>query len=192
MAGVSGPMLRYDRAGGVRFLVGLLFGGLVGSMLLAVPVLLLGTLVVSLVADEARWLIFGVVLFGFGIADLTQRTPFLHRQVPQSLVRMLKPGRLGVVWGLDLALLFTTQKTTSLLWVTLAGLVLVAPQAAPVVLPAAWTAAALAMAFLAARSPTLNSIGEEGLTWQDLVKILRYSSGTVLIGAAVVGAFVMI
>ncbi|MFI7080551.1 hypothetical protein ACIBO1_24930 [Micromonospora sp. NPDC049903] len=191
MAGVAGPMLRYDRAGAVRFLVGLLFGGLAGSALLAVPVHLLGRLVEVLVAEEARWLIFGVLVVGFGIADLTLRTPYLHRQVPVSLIRMLKPGRLGVVWGLDLAMLFTTQKTTSMLWVTLAGLVLVAPGAAPIVLPAAWAVAALAMAVLAVRSPTLSSIGEEGLAWEDLVKILRRSSGAILLGAAAVGAFLM-
>jgi hypothetical protein len=38
------------------------------------------------------------------------------------------------VWGFDLALLFTTQKTTSLIWASLAGLVLLQPTLAAVAL----------------------------------------------------------
>jgi hypothetical protein len=34
------------------------------------------------------------------------------------------PGRLGFIWAFDLGLLVTTQKTTSLLWIGLAGAVL--------------------------------------------------------------------
>jgi hypothetical protein len=191
MAGVAGPMLRYDRAAAVRFLLGLLIGGLVGSLVLAVPVYLSGRLVAASLTGPARWVVFGVVVVLFGVLDLSQRTPHVQRQVPQRLFRLLPPGRLGVVWGVDLALLVTTQKTTSLLWVTLAGLMLVAPAVAPVILIMAWVAAWLAIVFLAIRRPTLVSIGEERLAWQDLVRILRRSSGTILLATALIGSWLM-
>ena len=192
MAGVAGPMLRYDRRGAVRFLAGLLVGGLAGSVVLAVPFYVLGQLAELLLATQLRWLLFGLIAAAAGVADLTLRTPHVQRQVPQALVRTMKPGVLGLVWGADLAMLFTTQKTTSLLWAALAGIVLVAPGWAPVILPASWVAAWLAMVVLSVRRPTLVPIGEERLTWQDLVKILRRVSGTILLGTVVVGGLAMI
>ncbi|MBE1492785.1 hypothetical protein [Plantactinospora soyae] len=191
MAGVAGPMLRHDRAGAIRFLLGLLIGGLAGSVVLAVPFYVLGRLTEALLTEQVRWVVFGVVVVVAGVVDLTLRTPHVQRQVPQRLVRTLKPGPLGLVWGVDLAMLFTTQKTTSLLWVALAGLVLVAPGLAPALLAASWAVAWLAMVYLSVRRPTLIPIGEERLTWQDLVKILRRVSGTILLGTAVIGAFML-
>jgi hypothetical protein len=191
MAGVAGPMLRYDRAGAVRFMLGLLIGGLAGSAVLAVPVFVLGRLVAEVLSEPVRWVVFGVVVVAFGVVDLTLRTPHVQRQVPQALVRTMKPGPLGLVWGVDLAMLFTTQKTTSLMWVALAGLVLVAPGLVPAVLTGAWVAAWLAMAYLTIRRPTLSSIGEERLPWEDLVSIIRRVSGTLLMGSAVAGAWLM-
>jgi hypothetical protein len=191
MAGVAGPMLRHDRAGAVRLLLGLLIGGLAGSVVLAVPFYVLGRLTEALLAEQVRWVVFGVVVVVAGILDLTLRTPHVQRQVPQALVRTMKPGALGLVWGVDLAMLFTTQKTTSLLWAALAGLVLVAPGLAPAALTASWAVAWLAIVFLSVRRPTLIPIGEERLTWQDLVKILRRVSGTILLGAVAIGALMM-
>ncbi|WP_238005281.1 hypothetical protein KZZ52_17225 [Dactylosporangium sp. AC04546] len=185
-------MLRHDRAGAVRFMLGLLVGGLVGSLVLAVPVYLLGRLFEELLSGPVRAVVFVVVVLTFGVVDLTLRTPHVQRQVPQSLVRTMPPGVLGLVWGVDLAMLFTTQKTTSFVWVALAGLVLVAPGLAPVVLVLAWTAAWLAMAYLTIRRPTLSSIGEERLPWEKLVSIIRRVSGTALIGAALVSGWLMI
>lgn len=191
MAGVAGPMLRHDRAAAVRFLLGLLIGGLAGSLVLAVPVYLVGRLAEASLPGTVRWLVFGAVVVLFGVLDLGLRTPHVRRQVPQRLLHVMKPGQLGLVWGADLAMLFTTQKTTSLLWVTLAGLVLVAPAAAPAVLVAAWAAAWLAIVVLSIRRPTLVPIGEERLAWQDLVRILRRSSGTTLLAAALLGTWLM-
>ncbi|MET7401636.1 hypothetical protein ABZS66_49970 [Dactylosporangium sp. NPDC005572] len=185
-------MLRHDRAGAVRFMLGLLVGGLVGSLVLAVPVYLLGRLVEELLSGPVRAVVFAVVVLVFGVVDLTLRTPHVQRQVPQSLVRTMQPGALGLVWGVDLAMLFTTQKTTSFGWVALAGLVLVAPGLAPVVLVMAWTAAWLAMVYLTIRRPTLSSIGEERLPWEKLVSIIRRVSGTALIAAALVSGWLMI
>jgi hypothetical protein len=190
MAGVAGPMVRVDRRAAARFLAGLLIGGVAGSVLLAVPVYVLGQFVGVVAGEEVRWALFGAVVVGFALIDLAQRTPHVQRQVPQRLVRSVKPGRLGLVWGVDLATLFSTQKTTSLPWAMLAGLVLVAPGAAPVVLPAAWTVAWAAMVVLTVRrSRSLVAMEEHG-QWDDLVRILRWSSGSVMLGTVVLGVLV--
>ncbi|MEV4756495.1 hypothetical protein AB0J86_15470 [Micromonospora sp. NPDC049559] len=187
MAGVAGPMLRYDRSGGIRFLLGLLIGGLLGAAVLAVPVYLVSVAVQAVVPEPARWVLLAVVVAGFALADFTQRTPHVWRQVPQSLVNTLPPGALGLVWGFDLALLFTTQKTTSLIWAGLAALVLFSPALVPTALIVVAALAAISMVLLSLRVPTTTPIHEEkkGRRWQDWQRILRRASGTTLVVAAV-------
>ncbi|MCX5066987.1 hypothetical protein OOJ91_14140 [Micromonospora lupini] len=189
MAGVAGPMLRDDRWGGTRFLLGLLVGGILGAAVLAVPFYLLATGVTAVLPEAVRVGLVIVVALGFGVADLRQRTPHVWRQVPQSLVRTLPPGSLGVVWGFDLALLFTTQKTTSFLWVALAALVLLSPAALPTTLIVVAVLAVLSMVALSIRKPTTTPIDEEkGRRWQDWQRIIRRWSGATLLVAAVAQA----
>jgi hypothetical protein len=150
MTGVAGPLLRNPRlrAGGIRFLAGLTIGGAAGGAVLAVPVYLLGRLLGPLPAWVRLTLLVAVCVV-LAVADFAQRTPHVWRQVPQALVNKLSPGSLGLVWGFDLGLLFTTQKTTSLVWVTLAALVLLEPGLAAVVLIGVSIVATLVMAALA-------------------------------------------
>jgi hypothetical protein len=65
--------------------------------------------------------------------EVTGRVPQLHRQVPVGLFGQLPPGMLGIAWGLDLGLMITTKKTTSIAWAALLGSALLAPDAAPAV-----------------------------------------------------------
>jgi hypothetical protein len=150
MTGVAGPLLHNPklRAGGVRFLVGLIIGSAAGGAVLAVPVYLLGRLLEPLPA-WVRLTLLAAVCVVLAVADFTQRTPHVWRQVPQTLVNKLPPGSLGLAWGFDLGLLFTTQKTTSLVWVALAALVLLKPGLAAVVLVGVSVVAMLVMAALA-------------------------------------------
>lgn len=127
MAGVAGPMLRRSKAQGARFLSGLMVGELVSSALMATMLYVLGTLVSLVTPRSVREVATAVIVLVLGIADLRDRTPHIWRQVPQRYVRTLPPGQLGLVWGFDLALLFTTQKTTSLTWVVLAAVGLLSP-----------------------------------------------------------------
>jgi len=130
MAGVAGPMLRRDRLQGTRFLSGLLFGGSISSLLLTTVLFGLGTLLEWSLPPHARLLMLSVILLVLGSLDMANRTPHIWRQVPQAYVRSIPPGRLGLVWGFDLSLLFTTQKSTSLTWAALAGTGLLAPDGA--------------------------------------------------------------
>lgn len=135
MAGVAGPMLRSSRRDGIHFLVGLLVGEAAAGVLLAVPAYLLGDLARAALPLALRLWLLAAACALFGAADLANRTPRLWRQVPQPLIHRLQPGPLGVAWGFDLGLLFTTQKAASLIWVAIAaGLLLDPALAAGVVL----------------------------------------------------------
>lgn len=123
MAGVAGPMLAHNRTNAGRFLAALYVGNLFGTMLVAALLIVLSQSAHALMSQDVRIAVAAVLLICFGLLDLLGRTPYLVRQVPQSLVRRLDPGALGTVWGLDLALLVTTQKTTSLVWSLLVFLV---------------------------------------------------------------------
>ena len=146
MAGVASPMLRRTRSGGARFLVGLLGGGIAAGLLLSVPAYLIGTVIQSLVPTRQRIIVLAGILAILAIADLLRRTPYLQRQVPQGFIWKLPPGFLGVAWGFDLGLLFTTQKVTSLIWVAIAGVVLLGPSMAAVLLVSIAVVASLAIA----------------------------------------------
>ncbi|MFC5823576.1 hypothetical protein [Nonomuraea insulae] len=143
-------MLTRDRPRGTRFLAGLLAGGAVASGLLGLPAYLAGTALAALAPLPVREIAAGLAIAALGVADMADRTPHVWRQVPQSLVRTLPPGRLGLVWGFDLSLLVTTQKSTSLVWAALAGLVCLAPSHAALVLLGATAAGVAAIALRAA------------------------------------------
>ena len=178
MAGVAGPMLRRRRSAAVRFLSGLAVGGVAAGLLLAVPVYLLGAAVGGL-PQAARLAALVAVCGLFAAADLASRTPHVWRQVPQRLQDVLPPGTLGVVWGFDLGLLVTTQKTTSLLWVMLAALVLLDPGSSPAALAAAAAVAALVVAVAAVRfDPLADSTGERARRW---FRMARRASGVMLV-----------
>jgi Na+/phosphate symporter len=91
------------------------------------------------------WLLAAVCVF-FGIADVAGRTPRMWRQVPEDLINSLPPGSLGLAWGFDLGLLFTTQKATSLIWVAIAAGVLLDPPLAAALLVGIAVAASMAVA----------------------------------------------
>jgi hypothetical protein len=168
MAGVAGPMLQRDKAQGSRFLLGLLTGGLAASAGLAALVYAAGTPISSLAPPRYRAIFAALVIAGFGLADLAGRTPHVWRQVSQRLVRALPPGRLGLVWGFDLSLLFTTQKTTSLAWAALTGLLLLAPSGALVALLAMTLAGTAAVAVRSAswgRQTGSSAIGDRRRHW---------------------------
>ena len=179
MAGVAGPMLRRSRSAAARFLTGLAVGGVAAGLLLAVPTYLLGAVARGVLPEHARLVALAAICALLATADLALRTPHVWRQVPQRLQDVLPPGSLGAAWGFDLGLLFTTQKTTSLLWVTLAALVLLGPDASGPVLAGTAAAAALAVAVATVRfNPFADSTGERAIRW---FRQARRGSGVVIL-----------
>jgi hypothetical protein len=134
MAGVAGPLMRRSRPMAARFLLGLTAGHLIVGVLLSFAVFGLGLLITSVVPSAIRMTILVLVTVALAMADALNRTPHTSRQVPVRLYGQLSPGFLGFSWGFDLGLLITTNKTNSLIWVALAGTLLTAPFAAPLLM----------------------------------------------------------
>lgn len=128
MAGVACPMMRSSRAEGTRFLVGLGAGTLLGGVMLAAVAYSISLVAQSAMSHIVRIYLLAILCVALGLADLTNNTPHTWRQVPQALIRHLPPGRVGLVWGIDIGLVATTQKVTSLLWAALAAFVLLYQQ----------------------------------------------------------------
>jgi hypothetical protein len=176
-------MLRDRPRQGRRFLAGFAAGLAVAAAVLSVPLLLL-TSAAARVDETVRGLTLVALLVGLGVADLLNRTPHVWRQVPQRFARELPPGRLGLVWAIDLGLLVTTQKTTSLLWIGLAGLVL-AGSPLPVVLAVVLVSTGFGLGVAAltlARSGSALTAPE----FSRWVPWVRKASGTAALALAVV------
>ena len=150
MAGVAGPMLRRSRSSGTRFLLGLAAGGAAAGVLLSLPAFLVGSALDAVAPERVRLLVLAGLLAALAAADLLHRTPHLMRQVPERLVWKLPPGSLGLAWGFDIGLLFTTQKTTSLIWAAIGATVLLGPTWSAPVLVSVALAASLAIALWSA------------------------------------------
>lgn len=127
MAGVAGPLISRDVSGGVRFLMGLFIGGAFGGAVLAIPAYAMSLVLGFAINRRLGLILLAVGCMLLGAADLAGRTPHVWRQVPQGYVHRLQPGGLGLVWGVDLGLLFTTQKVVSLIWAALLATILLSP-----------------------------------------------------------------
>jgi hypothetical protein len=185
MAGVAGPMMRWERPAAARFLVGFSVGAVAAGLVLALAALLLGRALNALVPDDARAALVAAICVLFGVADLLNRTPHVWRQVPQALVRVLPPGFLGVVWGFDIGLLFTTQKAVSLMWAAVAAVVLLHPAAAPVLLVGmALVSSAIIVIWSVSGAAVLRSHGtRRDRRW---LRAMRTGSGSLLLALGVV------
>ena len=178
MAGVAGPMWQRSRADGTRFLLGLAVGGVSAGLVLAVPVYLIGHLAGRVLPVPVRVGLLVVLAVALGVADLTGRTPHVWRQVPQKLVRTLPPGTLGLTWGFDLGLLVTTQKTSSLLWLSVAAVTLLDPALAPGALVGLSLVATAGVVALSLTAWTVVMKGGLGWAW---IRRARWVTGTTML-----------
>ena len=119
MAGVAGPMFRRNRRDGVRFLTGFAIGQLTSALFLSVAIIAVGMVVSYILPWQIRIAVFAAGAILLALADKTGHTPQVARQVPVDLYHRLEAGPLGFAWGMDVGLLFTTQKTSSMPWVGL-------------------------------------------------------------------------
>ncbi|WP_149264072.1 hypothetical protein [Actinomadura sp. K4S16] len=182
MAGVAGPMLRRSRRSGAKFLAGLAVGGALAGLMLAVPAYVLGVLLRSVLPEPVRvWLVVAAAV-AFAVADMLNRTPHVWRQVPQELVHRLPPGTLGVTWGFDLGLLFTTQKTTSLIWAAMGAVVLLRPDVGAALLVALSLIVSVAVTAWSMSDRAMGLLGSgKDHRW---ARTLRRTSGAGLLLAA--------
>lgn len=180
MAGVTSPMLRERPSDGVRLLIGLMAGGIAAALMVSMVAYVVGTVAQALAPTQGRLLLLAGVCAMFGTADLLNRTPHVWRQVPQRLVRVLAPGRLGTVWGFDIGLLFTTQKVVSLMWAALAAAVLLDPTLAPALLVgmAALWSTTIAIWSLSGGGGVLDHGSNTDRRW---LRSVRAMSGTLLL-----------
>lgn len=172
-----------QQAPGHQILLGLWVGGMVSSMLMASVAFGLGSLLSWVLPTIVRQIVVALFLVGFAVADVINKTPHIWRQVPVGYLHTMPPGRLGVVWGFDLSLLFTTQKATSLSWAALIGTVLLAPEASWLVLCAMTTVGVLVIAartiwFLLTK-PSMH--GDRSRPW---FRVMRRTAGIALVVAA--------
>jgi len=124
MAGVTGPALRRDAAGGMRLLAGYLAGAALATVVLVSVLTLVGQLTQAVLPAALRLAIAVGGMLLLGVLDVLGRTPHLRRQTPQQLHSALSGGVLGFAWGFDIGLVFTTIRTTSLLWIVMLWAVL--------------------------------------------------------------------
>lgn len=134
MVGVANPMLRWDRANGIRFLAGYALGrGVSAVALYAVLMVIIEFL--GLVTSQTMRIALALILLPLlGFADLVNRVPQTCRQTPQRFSQIVTPGWRGFFYGIDIGLLVTTRKVTSLTWAALLGVLLVSPGAVPLLL----------------------------------------------------------
>ena len=182
MAGVARPMLRRVPLEGLRFLLGLATGAIVAGLVLGLAALVLGQAFEQVMPTAARAVLVAGGLMLLGIADIADRTPHVWRQVPQALVRRLSPGFLGLSWGIDIGLLFSTQKAVSLVWGAAFGVVLLHPTAAPVLFVVVAVVSSTSIILLTAHEQ--NAVLRHG-TKADRrwLRTMRVASGSVLLMA---------
>lgn len=185
MAGVAGPMLRSNRGAGVRLLTGLLVGEMAAGVLIAVPAFLVGEGLREVLPASVRLWAVAALCVLFGAADLLNRTPRVARQVPEGLIQRLPPGSLGLAWGFDLGLLFTTQKAVSLIWVAIAATVLLDPPVAAALIVGIAVLASTAVTVLSLlRRPGVDRVSSWGLRLRQA----RFGSGAAILALCVLTA----
>lgn len=185
MAGVAGPLLRESRATGVRFLVGLVLGSMIAGTVLALALVVTGGAFGSLLGQPIREVVAALALVALGVLDFLDRTPHIWRQVPQRFVRVLPAGQLGVIWGVDLGMLFTTQKTTSLIWGALVLSVLLSPGSGIALALLVSLVASVGIGAISHLPFAGNRAGQPGKASVPRVRML---SGAVLVAAGAVAA----
>jgi hypothetical protein len=130
MAGVAGPAWRRNHRAARRFLLGFATGEALSAAILASAMVVAGTVAADLMPGDVRWSLFAAGSIVLGLADFFDHTPQWPRQVPKQLSGRLRPFGLGAVWGLDLGIIVTTRKVSSVTWISMFGVVLLSPSGA--------------------------------------------------------------
>lgn len=129
MVGVSAPLRHEAPTKCLRLLIGLGIGLLAASGVLAAAATSAIAAATRITGSTVNVSIAAAAIGILGLLDMADRTPHTWRQVPQlNLTGEFPALRVGLVWGFDLGLVFTTQKATSLLW---AGMIFASTSVSP-------------------------------------------------------------
>ncbi len=184
MVGVSSPMFLYRRGDAARFFVGHFIGLALAATGLALVLYPIAQGLAAAATLATRTLLAGVLCVTLGLFDVLDKTPQSWRQTPQRYVRTLRPLGLGFVYGIDVGLLVSTQKVTSLLWAAIVGVTLVSPELLLAVLYGVVAVLGLSVFTQAAFLSPLEWSGVCGLGVMRAVRIVRLVSGSLLITCA--------
>jgi len=125
MVGVASPLFRVR--GAIKFHAGFALGNLSSALFLS-ALLIPVSLVVASIALPIRAAVVTAIIVVCAILDSLDRTPQRRRQVPQRFgLQGLPYGHLGFVYGVDVGLHATTQRTSSLGWVAIGASVIFGP-----------------------------------------------------------------
>jgi len=185
MVGVSRPLAKAEGHRRSVFFIGYTVGALLSALFLGLVIFSLGSALEVLVPRSARLSAFAVTLALLGTLDLFGRTPQIVRQTPQYLAGRMPPGWLGFVYGGDIGLHFTTQKTTSLLWGGLLGLFFIAPEFSVAALIMASVVNALVLASAARSALPTTWAGWGRVSVLKVARRLQQLSGFGLLAVAV-------
>jgi hypothetical protein len=154
-----------------QYLLGLLVGELAAGLLLTLLLYPVGTLVAIALPSAGRRLLLIAILTLLGTLDLLGRTPHLERQTPQRLAAQLSPGPLGLLYGLDIGFVVTTQKSSSLLYAAFLG---VAVWDAPLLPAVAVVVAVVNVAATAVQALAIKRVLDwEGIAGFSVLEIQR-------------------
>jgi hypothetical protein len=120
MVGVTSPSFRNKQVReGTYLLSGYVLGTGTAAALIAMSATTLAYAVDRVLPSPGRHYLLAGILLALLVMDLSGRVIFPNRQTPQR-ARLLPPFVRGVVWGIDIGLLVTTIKITSLVWAMVA------------------------------------------------------------------------
>lgn len=188
MVGVSDPLYKRRKADGICFLCGLAFGQLVACCVVVALLLPISMGVNAIFPPIALSSTLALVLLTLGTLDLSNRTPYKHRQVPQRFALGLADGPRGVIWGIDLGLLVTTQKTTSLWWAALVGSALTSSEQVPAVLFGGTAVCVTGIAWFTVNQRYRGEAFTSVISAVPSGRLLRCVSGSALVVVAAVTA----
>lgn len=105
----------------------------------------------------------GLLLLWLAMRDLVGRPPFLWRQTPQRWFYEIDQQQVrGLLWGVDVGLIFTTQRTTSLGLIALLGAIMSTSVVLPSVVVAVYGVAVCLGLLVEARNQPNRNWAPEG------------------------------
>lgn len=192
MVGVTNPGSAARKGHRLWSLASLSAGYAITTLFLVIALATVSEVMSALLTESVRRTSLIFILAALGLADLVGHTPQTQRQVPQRFVRDLSIVPRNFFWGLDLGLLFTSQKTTSLIWMAISAAILLGTSVALIAVPAVAAAGFLGAFAVGALSPPRTRVTSHFTNLGLAVSIPSYAQRSAgVIGLAVAGSLLL-